>query len=113
MTQDFDDLEELLEDFVGALRQTNKSKDTVDTYSRDVRYFRQYLVAHNLPANTRRHDQGDDRRTGQTGHARVRTLPFHRSRYRCPISRSHARLGQRPGPERPRAIGVTSTIWAY
>ncbi|MGW6729976.1 hypothetical protein ACWF9G_29100 [Nocardia sp. NPDC055029] len=52
MAQDFDDLEELLEDFVGELRQTNRSKGTIDTYSRDIQYFRKYLVAQGLPTNT-------------------------------------------------------------
>ncbi|MFD4355787.1 hypothetical protein ACFWPX_24765 [Nocardia sp. NPDC058518] len=51
MTQDFDDLEELLEDFVGELRQTNKSKGTIDTYCRNVGYFRAYLAAEGRPTN--------------------------------------------------------------
>ncbi|WP_280471845.1 tyrosine-type recombinase/integrase [Nocardia cyriacigeorgica] len=49
MGQDLDDLDELLEDFASDLRQTNKSKGTIDTYSRDIRYFRDYLVAEQLP----------------------------------------------------------------
>ncbi len=51
MTQDFDDLEELLEDFVGELRQTNKSKGTIDTYRRDIGYFRSFLAAQGRPTN--------------------------------------------------------------
>ncbi|MFF0495767.1 tyrosine-type recombinase/integrase [Nocardia aobensis] len=52
MGPDFDDIDELLEDFQSELRQTNKSKGTIDTYSRDIRYFRQYLVEQNLPTTS-------------------------------------------------------------
>ncbi|KAF0845943.1 hypothetical protein FNL39_106335 [Nocardia caishijiensis] len=31
------------------LRQQIKSKGTIDTYSRDVGYFRKYLVSKDLP----------------------------------------------------------------
>ncbi|MFD9547039.1 site-specific integrase [Nocardia salmonicida] len=47
--QDLDDIDELLEDFTSELRQQNKSKGTIDTYSRDVKYFREYLTSDNLP----------------------------------------------------------------
>ncbi|MFD6400139.1 tyrosine-type recombinase/integrase [Nocardia sp. NPDC060249] len=49
MGQDLDDIDELLEDFTSELRQQNKSKGTIDTYSRDVKYFRKYLTSENLP----------------------------------------------------------------
>ncbi|WP_216913532.1 tyrosine-type recombinase/integrase [Nocardia noduli] len=52
MGMDFDDLDELLDDFVSDLRQTNKSKGTIDTYRRDIGYFRRFLVQNDLPTTT-------------------------------------------------------------
>ncbi|MEU4414616.1 site-specific integrase [Nocardia salmonicida] len=49
MGQDLDDIDELLEDFTSELRQQNKSKGTIDTYSSDVKYFRKCLTSENLP----------------------------------------------------------------
>ncbi|QBS43588.1 tyrosine-type recombinase/integrase [Nocardia sp. CS682] len=52
MGQDLDDLDELLEDFTSELRQTNKSKGTIDTYRRDIGYFRKFLVRKELPTTS-------------------------------------------------------------
>ncbi|MFE3544378.1 hypothetical protein ACFXK0_15560 [Nocardia sp. NPDC059177] len=49
MSQDLDDINELLEDFTSELRQQNKAKGTIDLYARDVGYFRKYLISENLP----------------------------------------------------------------
>jgi site-specific recombinase XerD len=52
MGQDLDDLDELLEDFTSELRQTNRSKSTIDTYQRDIRYFKQFLHKKGLPTTS-------------------------------------------------------------
>ncbi|MGY1946154.1 tyrosine-type recombinase/integrase [Nocardia asiatica] len=49
MGSDFDDLAELAEDFASELRQHNKSQGTIDTYCRDIRYFREFLRSRQLP----------------------------------------------------------------
>ncbi|MEV6099215.1 tyrosine-type recombinase/integrase [Nocardia sp. NPDC051981] len=49
MGPDLDDIAELLEDFKTELRRTNKSKGTIDTYSRDVGYFVAFLASQEPP----------------------------------------------------------------
>ncbi|MFE7798944.1 hypothetical protein [Nocardia sp. NPDC057440] len=52
MGSDLDELEEPLDDFVGRLRQTNKSTGTIDTYSRNVRYSKAFLATRGLPTTS-------------------------------------------------------------
>jgi site-specific recombinase XerD len=49
MGQDLDSIVELLEDFETELRRANKSVGTIDTYSRDVKYFVAFLGSQNPP----------------------------------------------------------------
>ncbi|QIS02360.1 tyrosine-type recombinase/integrase [Nocardia brasiliensis] len=52
MGSDFDDLAELAEDFASELRQQNKSRGTIETYCRDIRYFREFLESRELPTTS-------------------------------------------------------------
>ncbi|WP_282784278.1 tyrosine-type recombinase/integrase [Nocardia sp. CC201C] len=49
MGQDLDTIAELLEDFATELRRANRARSTIDTYSRDIRYFVAFLDAQDPP----------------------------------------------------------------
>ncbi|WP_330182722.1 tyrosine-type recombinase/integrase [Nocardia sp. NBC_01503] len=48
MGQDLDAIPELLEDFTTELRRANRTKATIDTYSRDIGYFVTFLEAQGI-----------------------------------------------------------------
>lgn len=51
MGTDLDDIRELAEDFATELRRKNRSQRTIDGYLQHIRYFADYLEAHDLPTS--------------------------------------------------------------